>query len=295
MSARASSALALALALIGGGCADASARAEIARLRQTVDDLRRPTDRDRHTAHELENRVFLLEDRVDTARVTQERSPAAEGAIPHLPVVTLAPEPAPEPEPRPDPEPGESAAYDDVVLDGPPLVIRMDGRTRAERPARAPADDEIDLAAVDERLPVVPLRRPRPPAPGADDAVQRYQEAYQALRRQEHAAAIAALRAFIERHPAHDLADNAQYWLGEAYYDQADYRTALVEFRAVLRRYPDGNKAPDALLKVGFCLARLGDPGAAMQALAQVQDIFPRSNAARLAVKRLDELRRTTR
>ena len=59
------------------------------------------------------------------------------------------------------------------------------------------------------------------------------------------------------------------------------------EFRRVVERYASGNKAPDALVKIGFCYQRLGDAAAARDVLAQVIDIYPRTNAAKLAAERL--------
>ena len=44
--------------------------------------------------------------------------------------------------------------------------------------------------------------------------------------------------------------DNAQYWLGEAYYVNHDYTNALAAFQRVVDKYPQSRKVPDALLKV---------------------------------------------
>jgi tol-pal system protein YbgF len=269
--------------LLLASCAGGAAAQREARLERQLEELRRRTDADRRAAHELENRIFILEDKLDTAQVAQGREMARGEAPPKLPVITKGPEVSPPP-PR-DEEPASTGADDG----GPPVVIRMDGRTRA--PPRSARLDTRDLDAIDEKLPVAPLpRTPRAGAGGA--AMDEYQRAYQALGRREHAAAIAGFRAFVAAHPQHEYADNAQYWLGEAYYDQADFATALAEFRAVLKRYPGGNKAPDALLKVGFCLTKLGDAGAASDVLGQVVEIYPKTDAARLAMKRLDEIRR---
>jgi tol-pal system protein YbgF len=267
----------LCTSCLGGG--DAALK-ENARLERQLEEIRRRADNDRRAVHELENRIFILEDKLDTAQVAQGMTRSE--TPPRLPVVTKAPEPAPGPV-------EDEAAAPPADDGGPAVVIRMDARTRA--PVRL---DRRDLDAVSEKLPVVPLPKTEPSgaASRAGAAMDEYQRAYQALGRREHATAIAGFRAFLAAHPQHDYADNAQYWLGEAYYDQADYATALVEFRAVLKRYPGGNKAPDALLKVGFCLTKLGDAGAASDVLGQVVDIYPKTDAARLAVKRLDEIRR---
>jgi tol-pal system protein YbgF len=119
-----------------------------------------------------------------------------------------------------------------------------------------------------------------------------YKAAYAALGSRQHAVAIAGFKSFLELWPDHDYADNSQYWLGEAFYDRGDWKSALAEFRKVVEKYGRGNKAPDALLKVGFCLGRLGEAPAARDVLAQVLEIHPASDAARLAAKKLQEMRR---
>ena len=186
--------------------------------------------------------------------------------------------------------------------------VRADGgdpappaAARAREPASLPAPARLPVASA----PVPPLpsaaRRAhttaaRPAAAAAAaaaapaDPQSMYREYYAALRAGNHAFAIAGFRAFLERFPDHDYADNAQYWLGEAYYDQRDYRSALAEFRRVLERYPDGNKVPDALLKVGYCYLALGELGPGRDVLEQLVDIHPRSDAAALAARRLEEL-----
>ena len=100
--------------------------------------------------------------------------------------------------------------------------------------------------------------------------------------------AVAALRAFVAKHAHHDYADNAQYWIGEAFYAQKDYARALTEFRAVIEVYPRGNKVPDALLKVGYCYLAMGQGEKARAVLEQVVNLYPKSEPAALAAKRLE-------
>lgn len=70
----------------------------------------------------------------------------------------------------------------------------------------------------------------------------------------------------IARFPDHKLAPAAQLWIGEAYYQQRDYRQALVELRRVLDDYPKSPQVADALLKSGLCHRALGDRAAARTA-----------------------------
>jgi tol-pal system protein YbgF len=94
----------------------------------------------------------------------------------------------------------------------------------------------------------------------------------------------------VHRYPHHDYADNAQYWLGECFYDQKRYDKAAPEFRAVITRWPTGNKAPDAMLKLGFSLLALGDADKGGKVLREVPATYPRTEAARLASERLAQL-----
>jgi tol-pal system protein YbgF len=102
--------------------------------------------------------------------------------------------------------------------------------------------------------------------------------------------ATAALRAFLAHNPHHELADHAQYWLGEALYARKDFAHALVEFRATIEKYPRGNKVPDALLKVGYCYQAMGERDKARAALEQLVTAYPQSEPAALARKRMEQL-----
>ena len=54
-------------------------------------------------------------------------------------------------------------------------------------------------------------------------------------------------------YPDSPLADNAQYWLGEAYYVNKSFPEALAAFQRVVDKYPQSRKLPDAMLKIGYC------------------------------------------
>ena len=127
-------------------------------------------------------------------------------------------------------------------------------------------------------------------ARGAESAEQRYGRAFDALKAANYPAAIAGLRDFLSSHPDHELADNAQYWLGEAYYVTRDYENAITAFTTVGQRWPDSSKAPDAMLKLGYAQFELKRLPAAKQTLSQVGTRYPGTEAARLAQERLRRL-----
>jgi len=117
-----------------------------------------------------------------------------------------------------------------------------------------------------------------------------YDAAYQDLTRGNHGLAIMGFEEILQLYPSSELADNAQYWLGETYYVQKDYEKALEAFRKVPLAYPAGDKVPAALLKIGYCLVELGETAAASEALQDLIDRFPGSQEARLADDKLGRL-----
>ncbi len=117
-----------------------------------------------------------------------------------------------------------------------------------------------------------------------------YERAMDTYRAGKYADAEAAFEEIVRDHPNHDYADNALYWQGEAAYDQAHYADALEAFTAVVERYGGGGKAPDALLKIGLCYGRLGDTANARDVLTQLVAAYPRSEASKIAKRKLAEL-----
>ena len=115
-------------------------------------------------------------------------------------------------------------------------------------------------------------------------------QAFEALKNANYAAAIAGFKQYLASYPTSDLADNAQYWLGEAYYVTRDYDNAAVAFRAVGERWPNSRKSADALLKLGFTQYELKHYSEARVTLTQVTQRYPDTDAARLAAERLKRL-----
>jgi tol-pal system protein YbgF len=118
-----------------------------------------------------------------------------------------------------------------------------------------------------------------------------YQAAFNLLKDGKYPEASTALRDFVGRHRDHDLASNALYWLGEAQYVQRDFAGALAAFEGVLKDYPGARKAPDALLKAGYCQYELKRYDAARATLSRLSQEFPDSPAAAEATNRLARMK----
>lgn len=127
------------------------------------------------------------------------------------------------------------------------------------------------------------------PIPQGDDRAN-YQAAFDLLKDAKYPEAINAFKQYLTTFPNGPLADNAQYWLGEAHYVTKQYPDALRDFRTVIEKYPDSRKIPDALLKIGYCNYELKNWAEARSALGQVVQRFGDTTAARLASQRLAKL-----
>jgi tol-pal system protein YbgF len=114
-----------------------------------------------------------------------------------------------------------------------------------------------------------------------------YTQAFDALKAGSYSVAITGFKDFLGTYPASPLAENAQYWLGEAYYVNHDYEAAAGAFRAVLKKWPDSRKAPDALLKLGYTQYAQKQNAAARATLIEVTRKYPGSDSAKLAADRL--------
>jgi tol-pal system protein YbgF len=126
----------------------------------------------------------------------------------------------------------------------------------------------------------------------AGDATDKasYQAAFDLLKGGQYDRAITAFQSFLATYPTSQLADNAQYWLGEAYYVNKSFPEALAAFQRVVDNYPQSRKLPDALLKIGYCDYELKQYSAARDALSQAATKFPDSPSGRLAQQRLDKM-----
>jgi tol-pal system protein YbgF len=321
-------ALVASLSLLGG-CAHAKAQTEAGGLEaereSEVAQLRRENSALRTRVQNLEERVRLLEQGGSLAwsggdegewsspedpgeAVWDEPTGETDGPR-QLPVVKL--------EPRKTSNGGKISARpaEPVESEPPTRVLRQTGSISLSPMPNSGYEDEQDYyddyADIDVEADVdsgsstqsyrlvgsklVEATKAKPQiATGKRDrdsgVVADYDRAMETYREGRYADAEAAFESIVKDHPNHDYADNALYWQGEAAYDQAHYADALAAFTAVVERYGGGGKAADALLKIGLCYGRLGDTANARDVLSQLIAAYPRSDASKIAKRKLDEL-----
>ncbi|HET7369927.1 MAG TPA: tol-pal system protein YbgF [Gammaproteobacteria bacterium] len=127
--------------------------------------------------------------------------------------------------------------------------------------------------------------------PGSENGRTAYDHAFNLLQQGNYQQAEGAFTSFLAQHADSDLADNAEYWLGEARYVSRDFKGAVQAFQAVVNGYPESPKVPGALLKMGYSYAELEQWDEAKQALQQVVQKYADSTEARLARDRLKQLK----
>jgi tol-pal system protein YbgF len=136
-----------------------------------------------------------------------------------------------------------------------------------------------------------PAGEPAAPGGAAPSEEQlAYGRAFDQLKSGDYAGAIKGFGQVMKDYPQGSLGDNAQYWIGEAYYVTRDFDQAEAAFRALGDRWPGSRKAPDALLKLGYTQIEQKHPSEARVTLGQVVQRFPGSDASRLAAEKLSKL-----
>jgi len=93
--------------------------------------------------------------------------------------------------------------------------------------------------------------------------------------------------AFVQKFPDSDLAPNAQFWLGNAFYAQRDCRKAIEVQSILTSKWPNSTKAADAYVAIAACQQEMGNPAAAKRSLEAVIAKYPDSQAAQTARQRL--------
>lgn len=117
-----------------------------------------------------------------------------------------------------------------------------------------------------------------------------YQQIFNWLQSGEEAKAVAGFQQFLATYPDGEYADNAQYWLGEAFYTARDFTHALQAFKTLINQYPNSPKRSHAALKIGYTYYEKGEYEKARQALLQVKSNYPKTSVAHLAEQRLRQM-----
>lgn len=247
---------ALALALAGCSRADNAADRHAAEMREAISRLQ--VDHDRFDQRLGIVEIAMAEEK--QARTDADRASGGGQAKAVAPprVVQLGGLP----DSGENEDPSSPEARPEIKVTGQPGLRPARGKWRTE-----------DIAHVGETTPRSSALDP--------DAKKAYEAGLALVQGKQYAKGNEQLAAFLVRWPDHPYVENATYWRGEAFFAQGEYLRAAEQFDAVLARPGAGNKAPDALLKLGMCHDRLGSAVRAQEYWDRLKSEHPRSDAVK--------------
>jgi len=118
-----------------------------------------------------------------------------------------------------------------------------------------------------------------------------YKTGLESLKVKNYVAASENFKTVIANYPNDKLAGNAQYWLGEVFYAQKDYKNAAIAFAGGYEKYKDNPKAADSFFKLGMSMLGLGKKDEACSAFLNLAKEFPKSSSE-LKLKANDEAKK---
>ncbi len=250
-----------AVAILAGGCASqgsvAGLGAEVSKLRSELAELRVAQEVTGRDLARVGPQIEALDVRTSETQATvrtmsgelqrfYKRAEAVDNVVGETRARVEALTPAPPPPAPPGPPPTSSATAAVERPRVPPVP------SPAVPPSQvAPPAPLVPQAVPAEPMPPIQPVQPQvaPPAPAASRAGNP---------EQEYNAALATFRS-------------------------REHGQAVLDFIDFIAKYPKHAKAPDALVKIGLCHARLRDASRAEQAWHRVIREYPKSEAAALA------------
>jgi len=178
-------------------------------------------------------------------------------------------------------------------------VVKASGSATAELEKKLAAM-ELELSLIKKRLELRDSSAPGSSASedeeeastaGADPAESQYKAAYDLYKGRKYPGSRDAFESFLKKNKDHKWAGNAQFWIGETFYAEGTYEKAILAYDDVVRKYPNSNKVPDAMLKQGYAFIKLKDPLAAKAVLRNLVQKYPDSRAAGHAREKLKSLK----
>lgn len=108
-----------------------------------------------------------------------------------------------------------------------------------------------------------------------------------ALEKKQYDLAISAFQSFVKQYPKSTYQPNANYWLGQLFYNKGKKDNAAYYFAVVVKNYVKSPKSLDAMYKVGIIMQEKGQIDKAKAVFQQVIKQYPSSTVAALAKSRI--------
>lgn len=269
------------------------AAALVVRVNRLEEQLRQANGR----IEELENAQHRLEEQLQkfrqdvefrfgdrTGEATAALAPSAAAVAPPVVIDGSAP-----------PRPRRSDSFDPNADPNAPGAPRPLGTTPPSAPlASAPPVRSASAAA---GAPLELGAAPPPTAPPAtgptivnsgvailDGPRDQYNAALQAFQGGQYQQAEDGFKAFITANPGHRLTADADFYIGETYFQRSRPREAAEQYLKVTTDFAKSNRAPESMVRLGQTLVALGNRDQACATFAELGKRYPTATAS---VKRL--------
>lgn len=143
---------------------------------------------------------------------------------------------------------------------------------------RQPTDDGNDTTTTES-------------APPGIDCQALYDESFIGIRRGQYEDAIKGFTDYLQYCGTKDLADNARFWIGEAYYSMEKYPEAIREFRQLEIDFSTSEKRPGALYKMARSYEELNKINDAKATFQKLVENYPGTLESEQAGEKLKELK----
>ena len=100
-----------------------------------------------------------------------------------------------------------------------------------------------------------------------------------------------ALREFIDKNKANELAGSAQYWYGETFRIRQLYSDAATAYLDGYQNYPKSKKAPQNLLKLGTTMVELGEKDQGCKMITGLKKQYPKASQSVLQKAQYEQKR----
>tara|TARA_B100000965_G_scaffold380038_1_gene376249 strand:- start:1459 stop:2484 length:1026 start_codon:yes stop_codon:yes gene_type:complete len=107
------------------------------------------------------------------------------------------------------------------------------------------------------------------------DELGQYEYAMNLLKQGDYDTAEKAFIEFILVGSDSKLLSNSNFWLAETYYVRENYKDAAKSYLNLYQKYPESQKAPNALLKLGISLVEMDQREQGCVTFLKLQETFP--------------------
>jgi tol-pal system protein YbgF len=189
----------------------------------------------------------------------------------------------------------EKLGQETASLTGEVSELRRELASLKNQLAQLQTELDKRLVANATRLDALEKKGPAslPPVTVTVDKDALYDGAYKKLTATQWGDARKDFRTFVQRFPKDDKADDAQYWIGEAFFREKEYDKALGEFQKVIDNYADSDLVDDTFLQSALAYEELKACRNALAFLDALMRQYPQSPLVKTAKQKLDSLKKS--